>query len=339
MFCEKCGNEIKGNEKVCSKCGAPVFAINGKNQSQKKKKPILIIVGVVLALILILIFIISLANSSSGSGSSSGSYNSNTYETADNNSNNYDYNPEEDPDPELSQYEGAVEIISDEGVYVKKDNLFWSANELDYGQNLSDRHYEMGNVGIMDSINIPELDRENGDKLVFYREISTNNIKAIPIKKVGYSIPCSVSGNSFTGRYNLKYKGTEGITDFAKINGIEINDTNDLKNALESLDMSLEYTEFLGDDYIFSEKETSLDFYGFSGTTSFNKTLEVNTPTVIIERYKEDSSNRDDSKTTELKAEPTDDGYFYIDTDSLTPGYYVIVLSSSFEDCYAVHIK
>ncbi|MGN0526151.1 MAG: hypothetical protein ACI4IF_01835, partial [Acutalibacteraceae bacterium] len=292
----------------------------------KKKKLFLVVIGV----ILVLIIIISFVNNSS---------NSDISETAGNNSEYYEYNSEEYPDSELNQYEGAVESIFDEGVYVKKDNLFWTANQLDYGFYLSDKHYGMGNVGIMDSINIPLLDRENGDKLVFYREISTNHIQAIPIKKVGYSIPCSVSGSSFTGRYDLKYKGTEGITDFTKINGIEINDTNDLKNALESLDMSLEYTEFLCDNYIFSEKETSLDFYGFSGTTSFNKTLEVNTPTVIIERYKEDSTNRDDSKTVELKSETTDEGYFYINTDSLSSGYYVIILSSSFEDCYVVQIK
>ena len=38
MFCEKCGNELQENEKVCAKCGAPVVE-TAPSQEQSQTEP------------------------------------------------------------------------------------------------------------------------------------------------------------------------------------------------------------------------------------------------------------------------------------------------------------
>lgn len=89
MLCKKCGNEIKENEKICSKCGEPVFETNKKNHFRKKKKLFFVVIGVVLGLVIIISFVNSLGNSD-------------IPETSEYDSEYYDYNQEGDPEPELN---------------------------------------------------------------------------------------------------------------------------------------------------------------------------------------------------------------------------------------------
>ncbi|MBR6073554.1 MAG: zinc ribbon domain-containing protein [Bacilli bacterium] len=60
MFCNKCGNEIKENEKFCNKCGEAVTAQNAAQPqtTEPKKSNIGLIIGIVLGLLLLLIIVI-----------------------------------------------------------------------------------------------------------------------------------------------------------------------------------------------------------------------------------------------------------------------------------------
>lgn len=63
MFCSKCGNEIKGIEKFCPKCGTPVqqqknFYQQGAGKTVASKRPPYLAIGVILILAVIVVMIV-----------------------------------------------------------------------------------------------------------------------------------------------------------------------------------------------------------------------------------------------------------------------------------------
>lgn len=90
MYCKNCGNEIKGEEKFCGKCGNKIeievktntTTNNADNKKNLKVKPIYIVIGIIVVIFVIALGISMSNNNSSVIESASSTSNTSTKNTA-----------------------------------------------------------------------------------------------------------------------------------------------------------------------------------------------------------------------------------------------------------------
>lgn len=223
-----------------------------------------------------------------------------------------------------------------EGLYIKRDDLFYRVNSEVYYtcQNGANKYDHIMGIGMLKTDDIPIYNSD--DKLAVFNNINDITYRAIPVTQKGYCAEGIIdrTGHTFDEKYQVFYKLSSNPKGFDVLDGQDIQNLQDLETFANENNLLLHQEPKSTGRYsfLFSENKKNIDAVYYSGTQAVNYTMNIDTPAVLI----------DTNRAVSLDFVRTDEGYFYLNLSNLEPARYVIALkygAVQTDHCYLIEVK